>query len=96
LARVLVVVPLSRAAFDVGRITTEQARLMADTVTVLPVGERAAAEREILARGADHGPERLRVTARELVEEVDPLGTQQRDEDAAARAEAGWRRRPDS
>jgi hypothetical protein len=36
---------------------------------------------------APHGPERLRVTARHLLEELDPLGTQQREEDAAARAE---------
>ena len=88
LARALAVLPLIKEAFDTGRITAEQAQIMADTVAVLPVSERAAAERVILARGADHGPERLRVTVREFLEEVDPLGTQQRDETAAARAEA--------
>jgi hypothetical protein len=88
LARALATVPLIRDAFDAGRISAEQAQIMADTVGVLPLGERADAERKILAQGVSHGPERLRVTARELLEKVDPFGTQQRDEDAAARSEA--------
>jgi hypothetical protein len=47
---------------EAGRVTAEQARLMADTVAVLPVSGRAGVEREILARDGDHGPERLRLT----------------------------------
>jgi hypothetical protein len=87
LSRVLGAVPLIRDAFDAGRISAEQAQVMADAIAVLPLSVRVGAEREILARGATHGPQRLRVTVRELVEQVDPFGTQHRDEDAVARAE---------
>jgi hypothetical protein len=87
LARTLGSVPVIRDAFDAGRITGEQAQLMADAVAVLPVGQRAAGEREILTRGAAHGPDELRAVLREFLEQTDPAGTQQREEDAAARAE---------
>jgi len=87
LARSLGSVPAIRDAFDTGRITGEQAQIMADAVAVLPPGDRAAAQRLILARGAVHGPDELRIAVREILEEIDPLGTQQRDEEAAAHAE---------
>ena len=56
---------------------------MRGTRAVRPAGW----EGEVLSRGIDLGPKELRVVLRELAEDVDPLGTQQRDEDAAARAE---------
>jgi len=83
LDQALTTAPLIADAFRTGRITSEQAQLMADTTAVLPTGT----EHLILARGADLAPDELRVVLREVQEELDPAGTQQRDEDTAARAE---------
>jgi hypothetical protein len=93
LDRALAIAPVIAGAYATGRITGEQAKLMADTVAVLPAGS----EPVVLARGVDLGPDELRVELRDLQEELDPAGTQQRDEDAAARAEerAQARRRLD-
>jgi hypothetical protein len=81
--------PVIASAFAAGQISGEQAKLMADTVAVLPTGS----EPVVLARGVDLAPDELRVELRELQEELDPDGTQQRDEDAAARAEERARAR---
>ena len=89
LNQVLAGAPLVADAFAAGEISAEQARVMADTVKLLPAG----GESLVLARGADLAPDELRVVLREVQEEFDPAGTQERDETAAARAEERARER---